>query len=470
MILNRIPMSHLAKWIKHPRRKPLVLRGARQVGKSTLIEAFSKEAGYRLVTVNCEKNRHLDRVFESLDLSRILPELESVAAQGPVRDGVLLFLDEIQAVPHALQALRYFYEERPDIPVVAAGSLLEFAMSKHSFSMPVGRIQYLYMGPMTFREFADAFEPDLAGYLDSISFDGELPETAHLRLCSLYRRYLYVGGMPEAVAVFKETGSISDVGGIQQGILDTYVDDFAKYGQHQDLALMQRVFSSVPRMLGQKIKYVNLAPGERAARVRTIIHLLAKAQVIMPVYHTHSSGIPLGASIDESVFKLAFLDVGIANRLCGLNWSNISNAEETRLVNGGGIAEQFAGQHLAFLGQGKPELTYWQREGRQGNAEVDYVVSAGPHIFPVEVKAGKSGTLKSLDQFVLRKMVTRALRFDLNPPSRQTIMRDARAESGVQPVKYELLSLPLYAIGELPRLLMDEMNRSGGNQFQTIDS
>jgi predicted AAA+ superfamily ATPase len=306
---------------------------------------------------------------------------------------------------------------------------------------------------MTFREFVDAFEPDLLEHLDGIGFETALPDTAHRRLCSLQRRYLYVGGMPEAAAVYRETGSLSEVTDVHREIVDTYVDDFARYAQDQDLALLQRVFTSVPRMLGQKIKYVSLAPGKRAARVRAMIHLLAKAQVVLPVFHSHCSGVPLGADIDDSVFKLAFLDVGLANHLCGLTWRRISEPDDTRLVNAGGMAEQFAAQELAWLGKSKPDLTYWQREGRQGNAEVDFTLAVGPEIYPVEVKAGKSGSLKSLDQFVLRKRVKQALRFDLNPPSRQAVTHRARTQTGMEAVTYELLSLPLYAIAELPRLL-----------------
>ncbi len=462
MILNRHNGKRLKEWLFSARRKPLVLRGARQVGKSTLIETFAGDAGLRLVTINCEKNRQLDRVFETLDLVRIIQELESVSNQGAINADSLLFLDEIQATPNALQALRYFYEERPDLPVVAAGSLLEFALSKHSFSMPVGRVQYLHMGPMTFREFVEACEPDLLDQLGQITFDAPLPGAAHRRLCALQRQYLYVGGMPEAAAAFKETGSFSEVADVHREIVDTYIDDFAKYAQEHELALLQRIFASVPRMLGQKIKYVNLASGERAARVHTMIHLLAKAQVVLPVYHSHCSGLPLGADIDDSVFKLAFLDVGLANHLCGLAWRDISDADDTRLVNEGGIAEQYAAQQLAWLGRGRPELNYWHREGRQGNAEIDFALAIGPAIYPVEVKAGKSGTLKSLDQFILHKQRDTALRFDLNPPSRQQVTHAARTRTGTETVTYELLSLPLYAIGELPRLLEEHRSLMRG--------
>jgi predicted AAA+ superfamily ATPase len=453
LILNRFSAQLLHDWLEGVRRKPLVLRGARQVGKSTLVEAFAKDAGLRLVTINCEKHRQLDRVFETLDLARMLPELESIADQGPINGQSLLFLDEIQATPHALQALRYFYEERADIPVIAAGSLLEFTLSKHNFSMPVGRIRYLHMGPMSFREFVEACEPDLLDALNRVTFDSPLPETAHRRLCALQRRYLYVGGMPEAVATLIATESLSEVADVQREILETYVDDFAKYAQEHDLALLQRVFASVPRMLGQKIKYVNLAPGERAARVRSMIHLLTKAQVVLPIIHSHCSGVPLGADTEDTVFKLAFLDVGLANHLCGLGWRDITDLDDIRLINEGGLAEQYAAQQLAWLGRNKPELTYWQREGRQGNAEVDFVMAFGPLICPIEVKAGKSGTLKSLDQFILHKGQKTALRLDLNPPSRQTVTHTAKVRNGTETVTYELLSLPLYAIGELPRLL-----------------
>lgn len=456
MILNRHANERLCRWFASHRRKPLVLRGARQVGKSTLIETFARDAGLRLVTINCEKHRQLDSVFEGLDIPRILTELEAVADQGAIGSDALLFVDEVQATPHALQAFRYFYEERGDIAVIAAGSLLEFALSKHRFSMPVGRIQYLHLGPMSFREFTEALEPDLLAQLDRISFDTPPPVTAHRRLCSLQRRYLYVGGMPEAVATFKDSGSLSEVTDVHREIVDTYIDDFSKYAREQDLALLQRVFSSVPRMLGQKTKYVNLAPEERAARVRAVIDLLIKSQVVLPVFHSHCSGIPLGADIDDSVFKLAFLDVGLANHLCGLDWRTLADADTTRLVNAGGVAEQFVAQQLAWLGEGKPDLTYWIREGRRGNAEVDFTLAKGPTIYPIEVKSGKSGSLKSLQQFVLRKHATRALRFDLNPPSRQTVSQMARTKDGTEKVSYELLSLPLYAVEELPRLLAEE--------------
>ena len=447
-------------WFKSARRKPLVLRGARQVGKSTLVEESAKKLGVGLITVNCEKNRQLDTIFETLDIPRILAELEAIAGKGPFNPNTILFLDEIQATPHALQALRYFYEERPDLPVIAAGSLLEFSLSDHRFSMPVGRIQYLHLGPMGFREFVQAIEPARLQYLDEVSIDTPLPQAAHDALSSLQRSYLYSGGMPEAVAVYQQTRSLSEVGSVHSEIVETYSDDFSKYAGNKDLVLLQRVFSSIPRLFGQKIKYVNLAHGERAATVRSMIDLLIKSQVDLPIWHSHCSGVPLGADVDDSVFKLAFLDIGLANYLCGIDWKQIAHQDDTRLVNEGGLAEQFIGQHLAWFGRGKPELTYWQREGRRTNAEVDFVHAFGSVVYPIEVKSGKSGSLKSLQQFVLKKQAERAIRFDTNQASRQLITQRAKTKDGSEEIAYELISLPLYAIEELPRIIEDSFGPS----------
>ncbi len=453
MLIREKPQKQLEKWFKSTRRKPLVLRGARQVGKSTLVEEFARTNNLNCITINCEKNRSLDSIFESLDISRIILELNAVSRKTINAEGSLLFLDEIQATPHALQALRYFYEERPEIPLISAGSLLEFTLSEHSFSMPVGRIQYLYLGPLTINEFITAIDPQLIEYLESIDVDAPLPVSAHNALCGVLRKYLFCGGMPEAVAVYKETRSMEEVEAVHHEIIDTYIDDFAKYARAKELALLQRIFLSVPRLLGQKVKYVNLAREERAANVRSMIELLSKAQIITPIYHSHCSGIPLSAQINPSVFKLAFLDVGLANTICGMSWQDIPNSDDVRLINEGGMAEQFIAQHIAMLDSRKPEITYWQREARSSNAEVDFVWAKGTRIYPVEVKAGKSGTLKSLQQFVLHTNVPTAIRFDANPPSRQRITGEIQMKDARHAISYKLISLPLYAVCELPRIL-----------------
>ncbi|RKX47673.1 MAG: AAA+ family ATPase, partial [Verrucomicrobia bacterium] len=203
---------------------------------------------------------------------------------------------------------------------------------------------------------------------------------------------------------------------------------------------------------GRKIKYVNLSREERSREIKAGVELLSRAQVCQKVTASHCSGVPLSAEASDEIYKLIFMDVGIVNYLCGGRWNDISEAVGQVLVNEGPLAEQFVGQHLAYLGRGKPQLNYWLREGRANNAEVDYVISQGMQVLPVEVKAGASGSLKSLQQFVLEKGSKRAIRFDLNPPSKMRVDVKARSGDSVENVQFELLSLPLYAVEALPLL------------------
>ena len=227
--MRRFSEDSLERWLHGRRRKPLVLRGARQVGKSTLVRNFAAMQGLILNEVNLERHLELQRAFATLDIGVICGELEALVGRSLTAQGSLLFLDEIQAVPAAIQALRYFYEELPALPVIAAGSLLEFVLADHGFSMPVGRIEYHHLGPMTFREFLQAIEPTLCHYLDELDFEKALPEVAHRKLLERHRQYLFVGGMPEAVLEFCESSSFQDAGAVHRRIVSTYEDDFSKY-------------------------------------------------------------------------------------------------------------------------------------------------------------------------------------------------------------------------------------------------
>lgn len=439
----------MKQWLKKKRRKPLVLRGARQVGKSTLVRQFAANERLVLNEINLERHLSLNEVFKTLDLKKILRELDGLTGRNILAKGSLLFLDEIQATPHALAALRYFYEEMPGLPVVAAGSLLEFALTENSFSMPVGRVEYLHIGPVCFSEFISCLDPDLEAWREAAGALQVIPNTAHQRLLSRLREFLFVGGMPEAVMEYAETGSIAGVQEVQRSIVETYQDDFSKYARHADLMRMQHVFNQIPRQIGRKIKYVNLSREERSREIKAAVELLCLAQICRKVTASHCSGVPLSADASEDAFKLIFMDTGMVNFICGGRWNEISDATDQSLINEGSLAEQFAGQHLAYLDRSRPELHYWIREGRTNNAEVDYVISQGKQIYPVEVKAGVSGTLKSLQQFVLEKGSARAIRFDLNQPSRMHVKAIARLGNGVEPVAFELLSLPLYAVEAL---------------------
>lgn len=369
-----------------------------------------------------------------------------------LNQNTLLFLDEIQAVPEAIPALRYFYEDKPKLPVLSAGSLLEFVLSDHSFSMPVGRIQYLHMGPMTFSEFLKGIgEEKLGSFILNYKPGQSIGEVAHKRLLSLLRSYYYVGGMPEAVSVFADTRSYKQVSTVHNFIIETYLEDFPKYTGSRNLNRMRKVFHFIARNVGKKIKYSNISPEDQSATLKKDIDLLSMARVIGKVTHSHCSGLPLHADTDEKVYKPLFLDVGLMNAICGLDWRAVSQMDDAKLINEGAIAEQFVGRHLQNLFSDTPnrELTYWLRQGRSSNAELDFVVQAGGHMVPIEVKAGAAGTLKSLHQFMGSKDAPLAVRFDASLPSLTRI--DTRINTGKtgKQVQYPLVSLPLYLIERL---------------------
>lgn len=460
--MDRHQTALLRGWLGRPSRKPLVIRGARQVGKSTLVELFAQADSDRdLVTVNLERHRELDDAFATNDPATIL-NLISVVSNRGFSAGSMLFLDEIQATPNALPALRYFLEDRPDLPVIAAGSLLEFLLSNHTFSMPVGRIEYLNLGPMTFTEFLVATEREtLANTITGFEWPAteaeppRFPALVHQRLLAALREYQCVGGMPEAVRVYAESRDLAAVSTVHRSIVDTYRDDFSKYAPRRDLIRMLRVFNFAARHPGRKVKYSNISAGDQSGTLRTDIELLTMARVIDKVVHSQCNGLPLQANLDEKVFKLLFLDVGLMNAICGLGWDAVQGQTDVQLVNAGAGAEQFIGQHLQYLHADRPnrQLTYWLREGRASNAEVDYVAAFSGCIVPVEVKAGRTGTLKSLHQFVAEKHARFAVRFHTEQPEIQTVRALARRKTGSQAVQYQLLSLPLYLVERLPHFI-----------------
>ncbi len=454
-MMYRLAETRLETWITKSHRKPLVIRGARQVGKSTLVRQFAEKQKKTLIEINLERHLFLDEIFKSLDITAALREIEALSGIPVSPPDVILFLDEIQSTPHALQLLRYFYEEKKQLPVIAAGSLLEFTLSDHSFSMPVGRIEYLHLGPMTFTEFIMAATPQLTRYIRDFSLSSPLPAAAHEALKQEQRKYVFTGGMPEAVQVWCDSGSLIQVGDVHRSIAETYQDDFSKYARSHQLVLMQRVFRTLPRIVGDKVKYSNISREHSSAKIRDILDLLSKAKICHRVYHSHCAGLPLNTDIKDTVYKLLFMDIGLMNHICGNDWTYLESFPDRDLVNEGAIAEQFIGQHLVTAPELSPSLHYWVRQARTANAEVDYVISHGPWIIPVEVKSGKSGSLKSLQQFVTQKNASLAVRFDLNLPGIQKITHKITTETGIKTADYTLVSLPLYLVEALPQVLME---------------
>lgn len=459
--MNRKQLIILEKWINSTRRKPLIIRGARQVGKSTLVRLFGNHFGAGIAEINLERYPELSNTFSQMDPAALIDVLEALPAMPEISAQTLLFLDEIQAVPSAIPALRYLYEDKPELPVVAAGSLLEFALSDHTYSMPVGRVEYLHLGPMTFSEFLEALgEKKLLKMLNGFELQQDLNPVIHNRLLSLLRTFCFVGGMPEAVDAYVQSQNLREAQEVHLSILDTYREDFPKYIGSRSLSRIQHVFNYAARHVGQKVKYSGYSKEDKTATIKRDIELLCMARVLSPVFHSHCNGLPLQAEIQEKVYKLLFLDVGLMNTLCGLDWRSFSGRDDVQLVNEGAVSEQFIGQHLLDLLASSPNrmLNYWLREGRSNNAEIDYVIALEGKIVPIEVKSGGSGTLKSLHQFMGEKEAPIAVRFDANPPSLQTVEATIQKGGEREQVTYDLLSLPLYMVEWLPEILTQTLD------------
>ena len=454
-VLQRRELGHLQAWYASANRKPLIIRGARQVGKSTLVRQFASLSGLQLLVLNFERNPEYREAFSVSDPVQILSTLALLIGIELEPDKAILFLDEVQAAPEAIAALRYFYEERPDIAVLAAGSLLEFTLAQSGFSMPVGRIEYMHMGPMAFSDFLLAMdEQALANHLASISLQDieklAMPQLVHEKAMRLFRQYCVVGGMPEAIARFVKSRSYSDVLKVQSSILATYRDDFSKYSHGARTHRVQLVFDRAPAMVGNKFKYVHVSKDHRAAELRDALAQLCMARVLHKVHHSSANGIPLGAEQKESQFKILFMDVGLLCLLLNINELNIKD-DIPYLANKGAVAEQFVGQHLLNAGEyfQEPVLFYWMREAKSAAAEIDYLLTVGQEIVPVEIKAGATGALRSLHQFCQEKQRKYALRFNSDEPS---IIKGASATTAQGKLAYDLLSLPLYMVGEAKRL------------------
>lgn len=437
-------MEYLKEWKTRDGRKPLVIRGARQVGKSHLVRDFAKQEFDTFAEINLDEDLSVVPYFDNADPLETLRLLELHFERALEPGKTLLFLDEIQAAPQLLAKLRYFYEKLPGLHVIAAGSLLDFTLEEHDFSMPVGRIEYLHLGPMKFSEFLLATGHEkLSAFIHAFKIGDVIPAPLHDKLSALLLSYIVVGGMPESVAAFAKNKSYRDCDLIKHSLLSTYKDDFRKYGKKVNIQRVLTVYEALPKLVGRKVKYVNISRDIRASELSKALRMLSLARVCHLVHHASCNGIPLGAEMDASTFKPLFLDVGLLLSACGLSMTDIPSAEELMLVNSGQLCEQFVGQHLLYRQppHKQPELHYWLREKPSSNAEVDYVIAQGQRIIPVEVKAGKTGNLRSLHQFTIEKNIPFAIKISSEPPSLVKAsgkMPDGRSYAS------QILNLPFY--------------------------
>jgi len=391
--MKRIFAKKLEVWKTSPNRKPLIVRGARQVGKTYTINEFGNYSFKgKIHLVDFEKHPDWFGIFEkNLDTRRIISELEILLNTKITPGKDLLFFDEIQASPKAIMSLRYFHEDLPEMHVIAAGSLLEFAMKDISF--PVGRVQIMNMTPMNFYEFLKATDKDKAAEIICAE-PAKLSESLHNMLLESLRQYMYIGGMPECVEVWRNSNSMADVFEIQSNLLETYRQDFSKYAPYTDKKSLNHTLSKVAKNVGQQIKYSKLSDEFTGPTNKKAFELLQLARIINKIRATSPASLPLAATASETRFKALLLDTGLMRTLNDLP-SNIEYTKNDLLgMYHGALAEQFTGQE--FISSGIENLYYWSREAKSSSAEVDYLIVKNNKIYPVEIKGGATGRLRSM--------------------------------------------------------------------------
>lgn len=430
--MKRLINYDMAVWKDSSQRKPLLMRGARQVGKTYAVREFGKKFNH-FVEINFEKRPDFIEVFEkNLEPVRIINALFAMTNQVIIPGETLLFFDEIQFCPKAITALRYFYEEMPELHVIAAGSLLDFILEE--IGIPVGRIQYCYVYPLSFMEYlASHGHQSLFEMILSHSPEKPLEGMFHSRLFELLGQYMLTGGMPEVVAQSLKQDNLAEVYQLQHSIINTYRDDFPKYARKVQIKYVEMLFNQIPHVLSQPFKFSYIQGNYQKRELEPALNLLIKAGVIHKVYHTASNGIPLGAEANLEKFKIIFLDIALGQAMLGGNASVWLLNPLEGFVNKGVFAEAYVGQELLAYSSDhiKTDLYYWHRDKPGSNAEVDYVIQLNENVIPVEVKSGKGTTLKSLHLFLENKTQSPfGVRFSILPYS----------------IESKLHSYPLYAI------------------------
>lgn len=398
--MKRSILKSLELWKNASSRKPLVLRGARQVGKTYSLTEFGRKSFAEVLHADFEKEKSLRRIFEGdLKIGDILLQLEIAFHKKIIPGKSLLILDEIQACPRALAALRYFYEDFPQLHVVAAGSLLEFEMDNVSF--PVGRVEFARMFPMTFEEFLQEENPDLLLQRPGLNRREMLPDFLHRKFLEAAGLYFIVGGMPEAVRSWFSTRSFQEVTRVQDNLFQSLVRDLPKYERKLDIEFTQELLEKIPRHVGNKMKYSTLMPQAPLYGIKKTLKVLERALLIHKVTSSHAVGLPLGEGVNPKAFKYLFLDIGLMQHACGIYANDVLQSPDLMGVFEGALCEQFVGQELLACGGSQHgALYYWSREQKSSQAEVDYLLLRGGEIYPLEIKSGPAGRLKSLHFFL----------------------------------------------------------------------
>lgn len=419
--MERLLFKDLEKWKNKKKRKPLIIRGARQVGKTWIMKEFGKRCFEDYIYISFDNNERMKHVFElDYDINRIISALKIEAGRSFKAENTLLIFDEIQEVPKALTCLKYFCENAPEYAIVAAGSLLGVALHEGT-SFPVGKVEFLNLYPMNFYEFLLGIKEDALAEL-LLNKDYELWSTFSGKYIDLLKKYYYVGGMPEAVQCYIDTDDMYEVREIQKGLLSYYENDFSKHAPKETVPRIQMVWNSIPGQLAKenrKFIYGSLREGARAKEFELAIMWLQDCGLIHKSYRVSKPGMPLISYMDMNSFKMFMMDIGLLAAKGSLSPRTL--LEGTRIFEEfkGALTEQFVAQELVTAGY---ELYYYSTENASG--EIDFVVQHETYCIPVEVKAEENLRAKSLRAFCNKYQPEIALRVSMSNYREQDWMKN----------------------------------------------
>lgn len=428
--------ENLKKWQKQANRKPLVIRGARQTGKTSVVRKFAQENFQDLIYINLEKDSHF-QIFSKVNSVEDFQRTIAAFFNKEVNKQTLIFIDEIQNIPQLITLLRFFYEEKPDLPVVAAGSLLEAKIKEEGISMPVGRVEYLYVYPLTFFEFLRAKNREkLLEHLQELSFDNPPSEAIHKQALDEFYEYVRLGGMPEVIKNYLENPQ-GDFSKIYDSLLTSYIDDLRKYANESEIKYLKHVLSNAPTHAGGTISFEKFADSEyRSREMSEAFESLQSVMLLRLVESTSSKQLPLTGKLKRPR-KLLFLDVGLVNFQSDLQKELINNRSLNDFYRGR-IAEQVVGQSLLASSLHSKALFYWSLPKEKSPAEVDFCFNFGGKIVGLEVKSGPTARFRSLMSFAQKTENHLLLRVYNGPLVKESI--------SVGENKEHMYSLPFYLI------------------------
>ena len=461
-MFSRRAIEEIKAWYNQIKRKPLVIRGARQVGKTTAVRLAASQLSVEIIEINLERHQELEPLFKSYKLDDLLFNVSLISGKTISRESKgILFLDEAQATPAAYSCLRYFWEEIPDLAVILTGSLLDQVLHDDRFSTPVGRVEYLFMAPLTFDEFLAATNASKALNTIEMLMPGNihlLPDSVHDELMAQVRRYTLTGGMPSCVQTAIDTNfNHAEIVKYQTELLQAYKDDFSKYAGSQSALKLNAFFNGIISQIGLQFSHkqaneIALNSSGNNRQLNDALERFIEARLFYRVLHSGAESIPLGGDIKIRISKFLFVDIGLLLAAQGIPAQTIMSSP-LELANRGIIAEQFVGQQLlaAKPGYVNPTLYYWQPPKSEGQAEIDFLYESGNMVYPVEVKSGTGGTIKSLHSYMVKKQADQAIRISSAKPSLQEHV--AKVNKTAKP--FRLINLPFYLVNQIDRMVGD---------------